>query len=81
MEPVLSVSSFRSSRNVPLLHEYDRLSYPLHVLFIHTSTATSKNIYPIPSLVRLPFPVCKNLRAGDLKGSPTAHVIMGCGRL
>ena len=48
MEPVLSVSSFRSLRNVPLLHKYDRLSYPLHVLFIHTSTATSKNIYPIP---------------------------------
>ena len=48
MEPVLSVSSFRSSRNVPLLHGYDLLSYPPHVLFIHTSTDTSKTIYPFP---------------------------------
>ena len=48
VEPVLSVSSFRSSGNVPLLHGYDPLSYPSHMLFIHTSTATSKNMYPIP---------------------------------
>ena len=34
-----------------------------------------------PSLVRLPFPVCKKLRAEDLNGSPTAHLITGWGRL
>ena len=27
--------------------------------------------------MRLPFPVCKNLWAQNLKGSPSAHIIMG----
>lgn len=65
-----------SSRNAAVTLKQPPLSYQPHVLSVHRVTPPPPKTCP-PFPVRLPFPVCKNLWAQDLEGSPSAHIIMG----